>query len=109
MVTSLRPGLNLQRPEDRPDYDRLIRLFSIPTLRHVHIDCAYRWDCGVPSEFQQRGFSEVRSLTLTHSDPPGEDLGHVLSWMKDPQSLHIEVSTDYDRFYPFAPILHGST
>lgn len=68
----------------------------------MHIDCAYRWDFGVPSESQQCGFSEVRSLTLTHGGAPGEDLGHVLSWMKDPLALHIEVGIDYARFYPFA-------
>ncbi|KKY17242.1 putative f-box domain cyclin-like protein [Diplodia seriata] len=85
-----------------PDFSTLLKLFQIPSLRHVELLQMLRLNCTIPDHCRQPGSSNVTSLKFTQCGPVSPEIAHLLSWPKNLQTLHIEMDiADGLHGYPY--------
>ncbi|TIA35341.1 hypothetical protein D6C79_08543 [Aureobasidium pullulans] len=92
-ITSLRiPISGCQYETDDPGFSTLLKLFQIPTLRRVQLDCMLRLCCVVPHACRQPNTSNVTELEFINCGPISEELINVLNWPADLQILRFDVT-----------------
>lgn len=92
-ITSLRiPISGCQYETDDPSFSTLLKLFQIPTLRRVQLDCMLRLCCVVPHACRQPNTSNVTELEFINCGPISEELIDLLNGPKELQILRFDIT-----------------
>ncbi|PVH79845.1 hypothetical protein DL98DRAFT_532689 [Cadophora sp. DSE1049] len=112
VVTSLEIRFDHLMPipgNDSVPMDRCYEIFCLPTLRSLSIVGVRSWSPDESVAEASNGnisrsrckTSNIASLSLLATVPPGSDLAELLSWPISLQSLHYELATDEDDSFGF--------
>jgi hypothetical protein len=92
-ITSLRIPISAYQYETvDPGFSTLLKLFQIPTLRRVQLDCLLRLCCVVSHTCRQPNTSNVTELEFINCGPISEELINLLNWPTDLQILRFDIT-----------------
>lgn len=74
-----------------PNFAAILRLFQIPTLKHVQLDHMLRLNVQIPEEYCQSETSNVTHLVFAECGPVHKEIAHLLRWPKELQTLEFQI------------------